>query len=58
HKIIVLSRRPGRVHDIVNIDRPLTERGAGDPELEDVRQHLWELMRDEARAADRELLGA
>lgn len=55
HKIVVLSRRPGRIHDIVEIEKPLGERGASDDDLYDVQQHLWGLMRDEARAADREL---
>jgi NitT/TauT family transport system ATP-binding protein len=55
HKIIVLSRRPGRIHEIVRIDKPLKERRAADPGLDQIQQHLWGLMRDEARAADREL---
>ncbi|WP_136806489.1 ABC transporter ATP-binding protein [Desulfosediminicola flagellatus] len=55
HKIVVLSRRPGRVHDIVTIDKPLEERSVADAELEKIQHHLWELMRDEARAADMEL---
>jgi NitT/TauT family transport system ATP-binding protein len=55
HKIVLLSRRPGKVHDIVHIDKPLEERGVADPYLDEIQQHLWELMRDEARAADMEL---
>jgi len=56
HRIVVLSRRPGRVHEIVEIDRALDDRGAASAELEEVQHHLWGLMRDEAHAADRELL--
>lgn len=56
HRIVVLSRRPGRIREIVEIDRPLSERGLGDAELEAHQKHLWEVMRDEARAADEELL--
>ena len=52
HRIVVLSRRPGRVREIVEIDAPLEGRGP----LEEVQAHLWGLMRDEARAADAELL--
>ncbi|WP_299648353.1 ABC transporter ATP-binding protein [uncultured Jannaschia sp.] len=52
HRVVVLSRRPGRVREIVEIDAPLQGRGA----MEDVQAHLWGLMRDEARAADAELL--
>jgi NitT/TauT family transport system ATP-binding protein len=56
HRIVVLSRRPGRIREIVEIDRPLSERGLGDAELEAHQKHLWEVMRDEARAADEELI--
>ncbi len=52
HQIVVLSRRPGAVREIVDIPDPLGARGA----MEDVQAHLWGLMRDEARAADAELL--
>ncbi len=58
HKIVVMSRRPGRVREIVEIDRPLAERTYGDPELEHVQKHLWNLIRDEARAAEQELVYA
>ncbi|GHD42519.1 ABC transporter ATP-binding protein [Thalassobaculum fulvum] len=56
HRIAVLSRRPGRIREVVEIDKPLAERGYADPELEAARQHLWTLMREEARAADEELI--
>ena len=56
HAIVVLSRRPGRVREIVTIDTPLAARRASDPDLERRQQHLWQLMREEARAADAELL--
>ncbi|KIT16736.1 ABC transporter ATP-binding protein [Jannaschia aquimarina] len=56
HRIAVLSRRPGQVREVVEIDMPLADRQAGDPELEAVQARLWDLMRDEARAADAELL--
>lgn len=56
HKVIVLSRRPGQVREVVEIDTPLTERAMGDPDLEQVQKKLWTLMRDEARAADEELV--
>lgn len=56
HSIVVLSRRPGRIREIVEIDRPLEDRAPGDAELEAHQSHLWTLMRDEARAADAELL--
>ncbi|RJL09332.1 ABC transporter ATP-binding protein [Paracoccus siganidrum] len=56
HRVVVLSRRPGRIREIVDIDIPLAERRPGHPALEDRQAHLWDLMRDEARAADQELL--
>lgn len=56
HRIVVLSRRPGRIRDIVEIDTPLSDRKPGDPTLEAHQRHLWDLMRDEAVAADRELI--
>ena len=56
HSIVVLSRRPGEIKQIVQIDKPLSQRHFGDAELEAQQQYLWQLMRDEARAADAELL--
>jgi NitT/TauT family transport system ATP-binding protein len=58
HKIVVLSRRPGRIRRVVEIDKPLGTREIGDPALKDRQQHLWDLMREEAEAADRELADA
>jgi NitT/TauT family transport system ATP-binding protein len=55
HKVIVLSRRPGRIREIVDIDIPLADRHLGDQVLEEKQKHLWELMREEAMAADKEL---
>ncbi len=52
HSIVVLSRRPGRIREVVQIDKPLTERTFGDPDLEAPQRKLWDLMREEARAAD------
>jgi NitT/TauT family transport system ATP-binding protein len=56
HRIIVLSRRPGTIREVVEIDKPLAERTFGDPDLEAPQRQLWDLMREEARAADAELL--
>ena len=58
HRICVLSRRPGRVREVVTIDRPLAGRGLGDPALEAEQARLWTLLRDEAEAADQELVDA
>ncbi len=56
HSIAVLSRRPGRIREIVTLDKPLAERIHMDADLEAVQEHLWTMMREEARAADAELL--
>ena len=56
HRVVVLSRRPGQIREVVEIDKPLTEREFGDPDLDAHQKHLWQLMREEARAADAELI--
>ncbi|MGI9378919.1 MAG: ABC transporter ATP-binding protein [Methyloligellaceae bacterium] len=56
HSIVVLSKRPGQIREIISIEKPPAERILGDPELEGHQKHLWELMREEARAADAELI--
>ncbi len=56
HQVVVLSRRPGRIREVVTIDKPLAEREFGDRDLEAHQKHLWQLLRDEARAADAELI--
>ncbi len=55
HSIVVMSRRPGEIREIVHLDTPLDRRGLGNPEMEEKQKYLWQLMRDEARAADAEL---
>lgn len=56
HSIVVLSRRPGTIREIVHIDKPLADRHFGDVDLDEQQKYLWKLMRDEARAADAELI--
>jgi NitT/TauT family transport system ATP-binding protein len=55
HRIVVLSRRPGRIKEVLEIDRPITERRATDPDLLAAEARLWDLIRDEAAAAEREI---
>jgi len=52
HKIVVMSRRPGRIRDTVNIDTEIINRKQKNAELE---EYLWSLLRDEAVEAEREL---
>jgi len=56
HSILVLSRRPGRIREIITIDTPLSEREVWDDDLDQKQKYLWNLMREEAMAADQELL--
>ena len=56
HRVVVLSRRPGRIREVVDIDLPLGERARGDALLGDIERHLWQTMRKEAAEADQELL--
>jgi NitT/TauT family transport system ATP-binding protein len=55
HKVVVLSRRPGVVRDVVDIDIPLAERRMSDPHIAGIQQSLWDMMREEAQTADLEL---
>lgn len=55
HRIVVLSRRPGRIREIVEIDIPLAERPNHGAALERLQREAWLIMREEAREADREL---
>ena len=56
HRVVVLSRRPGTVREILEIDLPLEARDGHAAELEPHRRHLWRLIRDEAQAAEMELV--
>jgi NitT/TauT family transport system ATP-binding protein len=55
-RICVLSRRPGRIREIVAVDLPRGERDTAS--LAPLRARLWRLIQDEARAADRETMVA
>ncbi|AVO39062.1 ABC transporter ATP-binding protein [Pukyongiella litopenaei] len=57
HKVVVLSRRPGVIREIVEIDMPLAERTVSNAEIGEIQQRLWNMMRDEAQSADMELAG-
>jgi NitT/TauT family transport system ATP-binding protein len=59
-RIMVLSRRPGRVKEMIEVRIPLRERTqkAAQIELTDLGNRLWSLIRDEASSADREVVNA
>jgi NitT/TauT family transport system ATP-binding protein len=46
HQIVVLSRRPGEIRDVLRVDRPLAGRGAADPDLIALEQRLWRMCPD------------
>ncbi len=58
HQVAVLSRRPGRVREVLSLDRPLAGRRPEDPDLLAAEARLWALMRADAAAADREAADA
>ena len=57
-RIVVLSRRPGRVREIFRIDRPTAGRGIADADLLACEARIWELIRGDAAAAAREIADA
>jgi NitT/TauT family transport system ATP-binding protein len=56
-RICVLSRRPGRIKEIVAIDMPQAERAkpSAARDLALLNERLWTLIKAEASAADREV---
>jgi NitT/TauT family transport system ATP-binding protein len=57
-QIVVLSRRPGAIRDVIRVDRPLTDRDPADPDLIALEQRLWHMIRHDAAEAEREPTGA
>ena len=56
-RILVLSRRPGRVREIVSVPIPQRERttAAAQAELAVLSETLWQSIKREAQVADREM---
>jgi NitT/TauT family transport system ATP-binding protein len=56
-RIVVLSRRPGRVREVVPVAMPRSERGTADVRgtLLALQNDLWSLIRSEAIDAEREV---
>jgi NitT/TauT family transport system ATP-binding protein len=56
-KVVVLSRRPGRIQRIVSVPVPVAERHrpAHAGFLKDMHDDLWGLIKAEAQVADREM---
>jgi len=55
HRIVVVSRRPGEIREVLEIDVPLEQRVERMAELERLQRQVWHIMREEARQADMEL---
>src|SRR5579875_547102 len=55
-RVAVLSRRPGRLREIVRVDVPRAERGgrAAAATLVELHDRLWQLIKTEALEAERE----
>ena len=54
-RIAVMSRRPGRVREIVTVDIPQAERAAAPGALAELHDRLWSLIKAEAQLAEREI---
>jgi len=54
-RIVVMGRRPGRVREVLTLDRPIAERRPGDEDLVAMERRLWALLKDDAALAAREL---
>ncbi len=55
-RIVVLSRRPGRIREIVPVPIPVARRATAGSDLARIEDHLWNLIRDDAAEANRELV--
>jgi NitT/TauT family transport system ATP-binding protein len=57
-RVCVLSRRPGRVREIIDISIPRSQRmlPAHQAEVAELGKRLWSLIKEEAIVADRELV--
>ncbi len=59
HRVLALTRRPGRIRQIVDLSTRDMPRDSADARVTAAAHeaHLWSIIRDDAAAADRELLG-
>jgi len=58
-RVVAMSHRPGRIKEVLDVDlpRPRWEKNVrSDPRFSSLRDHIWDLLRDEAlRAEEAEL---
>jgi len=57
-RVIVLSRRPGEIKDVIEIPVPLTQRQEEGHGLSAIHDRMWQMIRHEAIQADKELANA
>jgi NitT/TauT family transport system ATP-binding protein len=53
-RIALLSRRPGTLREIVDVSAS-RDKANGKPDAARLQAHLWDLIREEAAVADREV---
>lgn len=59
-RVVVVSQRPGRFKEIVNVDLPRPRYDydvKAHPRTTELREHVWELLKDEAFGATKRLEG-
>jgi NitT/TauT family transport system ATP-binding protein len=56
-RVCVLSRRPGRIREIVTVDIPQSDRKkpVAQARLAELHDAMWKLIRGEAQEAEREM---
>jgi len=55
HRIVVLSRRPGCVMEVIELSSYPGGRQDSDSEVTDARRHIWNLLRQDSATVDREV---
>jgi len=57
HRVVVLKGRPSLVFEIIDVDLPSPRDRAtrSHPRFTEIREHVWETLMDEARAAEFEV---
>ncbi|MDQ6438123.1 ABC transporter ATP-binding protein [Mesorhizobium sp. LHD-90] len=56
HRVVILSRLPGRVKDIVRLSSCPGSRADNDPEVIQARRHIWNLLSEDSAKVDQEVV--
>ena len=56
-RVVILKGRPSSVFEVIDVglDHPRSRATLGEPRFSEVREHVWNTLMDEARAAELEL---